>query len=149
LAWRPTQRWSLQGHILLNSPEVTKVNPRFASRVADGLPGVPDLSLGALAFYDRPLGAGVRLQLGGEVTYVGRSRLTFDPALSPRMGDYLTSKISAQLIRGRWRAAAFIINLANDEGDTFAYGNPFSFGQVRQVTPQRPRTVAMELTATF
>jgi iron complex outermembrane receptor protein len=65
------------------------------------------------------------------------------------MGGYMTTKVSAQLSAGRWRAAAFISNLANAEGDTFAYGNPFSFGQVRQVTPQRPRTLALLLSATF
>lgn len=149
LAWRPSQRWSLQANALVSKPEITKVNPLFASRVADGLPGVPDVSLGLLALYERPVGGDMSLQLSGQFNYVGPSRLTFDPALSPQMGDYLTNRLSAQLVRGRWRATAFVSNLTNAEGDTFAYGNPFSFGQVRQVTPQRPRTFALGLTATF
>jgi hypothetical protein len=48
-----------------------------------------------------------------------------------------------------WRAALFVSNPWNSSSDTFAYGNPFSFGQVRQVTPQRPRTWSLSLAASF
>ena len=54
-----------------------------------------------------------------------------------------------QLKTRAWRLAVFVDNPANVAGDTFAYGNPFSFGQVRQVTPQRPRTVSLALSAEF
>ena len=40
-------------------------------------------------------------------------------------------------------------NPADASGNTFAYGNPFTFGQVRQATPQRPRTVGVRLAAAF
>ncbi len=149
LAWRPTQRWSVQTNFLASNPKITDVNPAFAARVADGLPGVSDISFGALTFYERPIGGRLSLLLSGEANYIGKSRLTFDPGLSPRMGGYVTTKVSAQLIADRWRASAFLSNLGNTDGDTFAYGNPFSFGQVRQVTPQRPRTLALQLAATF
>ena len=65
------------------------------------------------------------------------------------MGGYVAGKVWAQYSTPRWRLAAFVSNPTNSEGDTFAYGNPFSFGQVRQVTPQRPRTVTVELAAGF
>ena len=53
-------------------------------------------------------------------------------------------------LRGRaWEATAFVDNVADERGNTFAYGNPFTFGQVRQVTPQRPRTVGLRLAAGF
>jgi hypothetical protein len=68
---------------------------------------------------------------------------------SSEMGDILTAKLSAQYTTPRWRVDAFVTNPANTQGDTFSYGNPFSFGEVRQVTPQRPRTMTLELTATF
>ena len=146
---RATPHLTLQANALLNSPKVTRVNPVFAARVQERLPGVADASFGALAVYERPLRDNLTLVLTGEATYVGRSRLTFDPALSPVMGGYFTGKLSVQL-RGRdWRVAAFLSNPNNAEGDTFAYGNPFSFGQVRQVTPQRPRTLSLLLSRTF
>ena len=149
VAWRPAPRWSIQANGLINKPEITRVNPAFASRVGKGMPGVPDMSMGALVQYEHALNAQLSLLLTGEANYIGRSRLTFDPLLSPQMGGYVTTKISAQLSQGRWRLAAYVSNLANAEGDTFAYGNPFSFGQVRQVTPQRPRTLAVALSAAF
>ncbi len=65
------------------------------------------------------------------------------------MGGYYTGKLSAQVMTDRWRAAAFVSNPWNSSSDTFAYGNPFSFGQVRQVTPQRPRTWSLALSANF
>ena len=148
-AWRPTATLTVQANALVNSSKVTDVNPAFASRVQDRLPGVPDASFGALAIYERPLRDDLALILTGEGGYVGRSRLTFDPALSPQMGGYFTGKLSVQLKGPDWRVAAFLSNPDNTEGDTFAYGNPFSFGQVRQVTPQRPRTLSLILSRTF
>ena len=147
--WRPTTTLTLQANALLNSSKVTKVNPIFATRVQNRLPGVPDASFGALAIYERPLRDNLSLIFTGEGGYVGRSRLTFDPALSPEMGGYVTGKLSVQLKGPDWRVAAFLSNPSNTQGDTFAYGNPFSFGQVRQVTPQRPRTFSLLLSRTF
>jgi iron complex outermembrane receptor protein len=42
-----------------------------------------------------------------------------------------------------------VTNPANASSDTFAYGNPFSFGQVRQVTPLRPRTWSLLVSRAF
>lgn len=148
-SWRPTAQWTLQANALFDQPKVTRVNPVFAARVQHRLPGVPDVSFGALAAYERPLGGDLALLLTAETGYVGRSRLTFDPALSPVMGGYFTGKLSAQLKTPRWRLAAFVENPTNSQGDTFAYGNPFTFGQVRQVTPQRPRTLSLSLSTVF
>ena len=146
---RVTPRLTLHANALLNSPEVTRVNPAFTARVQERLPGVADVSFGALAVYERPLGGDLSWVVTGEASYVGPSRLTFDPALSPVMDGYVTSKLSVQLKGHDWRVAAFVSNPTNAESDTFAYGNPFSFGQVRQVTPQRPRTLSLLLSRTF
>jgi hypothetical protein len=110
---------------------------------------VPDVSFGSLVTYQRPVMADATLMLTAETGYIGESRLTFDPRYSPSMGGYYTGKLSAQLMTDRWRAALFVSNPWNSSSDTFAYGNPFSFGQVRQVTPQRPRTWSLTLSANF
>jgi hypothetical protein len=65
------------------------------------------------------------------------------------MGGYFTSKLSAGLKAEAWRLTAILDNPANTQGDTFAFGNPFSFGQVRQVTPLRPRTARVLLGVNF
>ncbi len=148
--WRPTPRWNLQANALFDSPKLTRVTPSnsVANRATD-LPGVPDLSLGALGSYEHPLSRDRSVLLTTEVAYIGRSRITFDPTVAPEMGGYFTGRVSAQYRTPRWRAIVAVDNPTNSQGDTFAYGNPFSFGQVRQVTPQRPRTLSVSLTAAF
>ncbi|MDB5453538.1 MAG: TonB-dependent receptor [Caulobacteraceae bacterium] len=108
-----------------------------------------EASAGILAIYQRPIGGDFTLRLAGEASYIGRSRISFDAALSSRMGHYLRAKLSAEVASDRWTAGVFVSNPTNESGDTFAYGNPFSFGKVRQVTPQRPRTVGLRLAAAF
>jgi outer membrane receptor protein involved in Fe transport len=145
----PTPRITLQAHALLNSPRISHVDPAFASQVQDGLPGIPEFSFGAQAHYRQPLGDEADLLFGAQVSYVGKSHLTFEPGTASDMGDIVAARLSAAYQTRRWSLALFLTNPANTAGDTFAYGNPFSFGQVRQVTPQRPRTATVELSATF
>ena len=87
--------------------------------------------------------------LTADVNYVGRSRMTFDPRYSPEMGGYVTGRLGGQLRGDDWLLGVAVTNPANTSGDTFAYGNPFYFGQVRQVTPLRPRTWTVELAKAF
>lgn len=149
VSWRVTPRLTIDGNALFNKPKLTRIEPGYGITDTASLPGVPDISLGGLATYQRPLTSWASLMLTAETGYVGQSRLTFDPRYSPSMGGYYTGMLSAQLLTDRWRAALFVSNPWNSSSDTFAYGNPFSFGQVRQVTPQRPRTWSLRLTADF
>ncbi|ADG09108.1 TonB-dependent receptor [Caulobacter segnis] len=148
-AWRATGRLTVSGNALFNEPKLTRIAPGFGIGATASLPGVPDVSFGSLITYHRPLTANASMMLTAETGYIGRSRLTFDPRYSPSMGGYYTGKLSAQVMTDRWRAAMFVSNPWNSSSDTFAYGNPFSFGQVRQVTPQRPRTWSLALSANF
>jgi hypothetical protein len=80
---------------------------------------------------------------------VGRSQLTFHPIIVAPMGGYVLARLSAQVSYRRWRLAVFVSNPTNEAGNTFSYGNPFNFQQVREVTPQRPRSVRILLSAEF
>jgi iron complex outermembrane receptor protein len=140
---------SVQVNGLIADSKVRNPNPDFASTVTGALPGVPKTSGGLLAVYERPIANGVTLRLVGEASYVGRSVLSFDANRTPAMGHYLRANLSAEVASDTWRLTAFVTNPFDDAGDTFAYGNPFSFGEVRQVTPQRPRTVGVRLAAAF
>lgn len=140
---------SLQVNGLFADSRIRNANADFATQVTGALPGVPKTSGGFLAAYQRTLTNKLTVRLIGEASYVGASTLSFNASLSPKMGQYLRARLSAEVATDRWRATAFVSNPLNDTGDTFAYGNPFSFGQVRQVTPQRPRTVGVRLAATF
>jgi outer membrane receptor protein involved in Fe transport len=144
-----TRALSVEANALFNRPRLAKVDPNFASEAQSVLPGVPDVSAGAMTRYRRDLAAGWRLVLTGEVDYVGRSRLTFDRRLSPSMGGYVTGRLSAEIASRGWSVTFAISNPADGSSDTFAYGNPFSFGQVRQVTPLRPRTWSLDVSRAF
>jgi len=80
---------------------------------------------------------------------VGPARLTFDPALSARTDAVIDAALLAEVAARHWSAGFYVTNPADSSGNTFAYGNPFTFGQVRQATPQRPRTVGVRLAAAF
>jgi len=142
---------SLQLNGLISDSRVKNPNPAFLEPVTSHLPGVPDASGGILAVYERPLARDLTLRLVGEASYVGRATVSFDANQSSRMGHYLRAQLAAEVAADTWRVSAYVTNPFNDQGDTFAYGNPFSFSRegVRQATPQRPRTVGLRLSAGF
>jgi outer membrane receptor protein involved in Fe transport len=143
---------SLQLNGLLSDSKVRNANPDFpilGSSVARDLPGVPKRSGGVLAVYTRALNDDLTLRLVGEASYVGGAGVSFDVSQSSQMDNYFRARLSAEIANDTWRFTAFISNPFNSDSDTFAYGNPFSFGKVRQVTPQRPRTIGVRLGAAF
>ncbi len=137
---------------LLSDSRIRNANPDFAlpgAAVVGALPGVPKRSGGILAVYQYPLNAKLTLRLVGEANYVGPTGLNFDTSLAPQMTHYLRARLAAEVASDVWRVSVYVTNPTNSDSDTFAYGNPFSFGQVRQVTPQRPRTVGLRLAGAF
>jgi outer membrane receptor protein involved in Fe transport len=140
---------SVQANALFTTPRFTRVNPDFANQLGSGLPGAPRASGGLLARYDRPLSGDLTLRLVGEASIVGPARLTFDPTLSARTDTVVDAELLAEIVARRWSASLFVTNPADSSSNTFAYGNPFTFGQIRQVTPQRPRTIGVRLATAF
>jgi hypothetical protein len=139
----------LRADVLVNAPELDHANPEFPARADLGLAGVPDVSGGISAHYAWPLAGGRSFELDGRYAYVGRSHLTFDAATSPRMGGYAVGRLAATLDSGRWRLTLAVDNPADQGGDTFAYGNPFTLRPTPQTTPLRPRTLSLPLRTTF
>lgn len=148
---------TVQANGLVQRSSTFDANPTFANvvavpsaKVANALPGVPDLSGGVLATYERPLTGGFTLRLAGEASYVGRSAISFDTGQAVQMDGFVRARLAAEIGTARWRAAVFVNNPQDSSKDTFAYGNPFSFGAYQQLlTPQRPRTFGARLSATF
>ena len=140
---------SLQANALYSAPKFTRTNPDFAGQLGSGLPGAPRMSGGLVARYEHPLPRDLKLRLVAQADYVGPARLTFDPTFSARTDPVVDAELLAEVAAKRWSVSVFVNNPANSAGNTFAYGNPFTFGQVRQVTPQRPRTVGLRLAGNF
>lgn len=141
---------TLQANALYSAPKFTSVNRDFASFLGSGLPGAPRWSGGLLVRYERPLPRDLTLRLVGQAAYVGAARLTFDPAFTARTDAVVDATLLAEVAARRWSTTFFLTNPADSAGNTFAYGNPFTFIKgVRQVTPQRPRTIGVRLAAAF
>jgi len=109
----------------------------------DDLPNVARLSGRVGANWKTETQAGETLTLAGSLRYVGRSRLGVGPILGVRQGDVLDTSLSVELSRqGRsfWIRAS---NLLDSRGNRFAMGSPFTLAQGDQITPLRPRTIAI------
>lgn len=108
------------------------------------LPVTPNMTARLTARYEFPL-AGWTTRLSAQANYIGRARLFFDQDLDREMGNYATAETAAFFSRGRLTIGGRIDNLFDIQGDTFAFGNPFSIMAGRQYTPMRPRTFTLSL----
>ena len=147
--YQATRRLTLQFNGLLTDTKLSRMPIGARQTYEESLPGAPRASFNALALWEKPLGDFGTLQLGGEVSYVGSSHVTFDRMSLPPSGDYLTGRLFLELATGRWVLGGYLDNPTNSAADTFAYGNPFSFGQAPQATPLRPRTLRATISAQF
>lgn len=148
LSYASGSRLHVSTQAFANNPRLRKAAPAFAQWTDARLPGVPSVSLGANVSQGFTLSGDIMLSLAAAAEYVGPSRVTFEPN-APKMGDYVTARLSAELAARRWRLSATLDNPFDSSGDTFAYGNPFNYHRQREMTPQRPRTLTLGLAATF
>lgn len=134
-------------NFLANGPQLRQRDTTYPARPNASLPAVPRYSAALIGDWRPEIAPGLRAVLYGRIGYVGSSILTFQEQASSAMGNYVTARFAAGLEKGRWRLTAFVDNPANAEGDTFAFGDPFTQGRVRQSTPLRPRTFGLTLAA--
>jgi outer membrane receptor protein involved in Fe transport len=139
--WTPIARFQL-------SAGATYVNAKL-TRSEDGvplhdrrLPVTPDVTARLSAQYRFRLADWVT-QLSAQANYIGRARLALDDNLDRKMGNYTTTAAGIFATRGRLTIGARIDNILNVQGDSFAFGNPFSIMLGSQYTPLRPRTLTM------
>ena len=90
-----------------------------------------------------------RAEISAQAGYVGGSFLTFDGASASKMGDYAQGRIALRLESADWRADAYVSNVTDERGNTFAYGNPFSRDRAVQATPLPPRAYGLALRRRF
>lgn len=147
--WRPDDHWRLRISGLGDGPELTRTSDQFPAQVDIGLPGVAKQTASLDVSYSWRLSDGMRAEVSAQASYVGRSFLTFDGGSATAMGDYGQGRIAATLRGDRWQAQAYVANVTDEEGNTFAYGNPFSRTRARQSTPLPPRTFGLALRRSF
>jgi len=146
--WRPDEHLQVRANILLEDPQITRAGDVFPARRDIGLPGVPYDMGAADVRYRWRIGA-YEAETSAQLSYVGRSYLTFDGGLGNAMGGYASGRVAAALRSQAWQVSAYVDNVADERGNTFAFGNPFSRARATQATPLRPRTVGFGLARRF
>ena len=148
-AFRLSDQVDLRAAALLNDPEITRQNLDFSSRHDASLPGVPRASASFGVDYRRPLPHDLILRLQGQAAYVGASHLTFDADNMHEMGEYLGLRGVASLETRAWTLTATLDNPFGAHPNSFSFGNPFLITGDQIITPPRPRTIALRMSARF
>lgn len=141
--WIPAKGWqfTLGGTFL----DAKLVKTEDGSVLKDRrLPIAPDATARFAGQYQFAIGAW-RTRLLAQANYIGRARLSFDDTLDREMGNYTTASAAVFFTRGGFTLSGRIDNLFDIQGDTFAFGNPFSIATGSQYTPLRPRTFALSI----
>jgi iron complex outermembrane recepter protein len=146
--WRPDAHLQVRANLLLEDPQITRASDVFPARRDIGLPGVP-FNMGAADVRYRWRIGGLDAEASAQLAYVGRSFLTFDGGTGNAMGGYASGRIAGALGQGPWRATAYVDNVGDERGNTFAFGNPFSRARATHATPLRPRTLGLGLARSF
>ena len=81
--------------------------------------------------------------------YIGQTRLSFDPTLDRRAGNYATIGAGATIDDGRRHWSLAVDNLMNGRGNSFGFGNPFTLAATKQTVPIRPRAITLGLSIGF
>jgi len=146
--WRPNAHLQIRANALVEDPQINRAFDVFPARRDIGLPGVP-YDMGAADVRYRWRIGRFDAEASAQVAYVGHSFLTFDGGSGSSMGGYASGRVAGALSTAVWRATAYVDNVADETGNTFAYGNPFSRARASQSTPLRPRTFGLGLTRSF
>ncbi|MEA1086346.1 TonB-dependent receptor [Sphingomonas sp. CD22] len=143
IEWQPDRRWSLTAGILIQRARLEE-DAAAATGGDRRLPVVPDMS--AHAQLTRTFRTGAwQHRADIRFSYVGESRLSFDPDLNRESGAISLLAASLASRHGRWTWRAGVDNIGNSRADSFAFGNPFTIAATPQHTPVRPRTVTLSL----
>jgi outer membrane receptor protein involved in Fe transport len=146
--WRPDAHLQLRANVLLEDPSITRAADVFPARRDIGLPGVPYAMGAADVRYRWKIGR-FGAEASAQVAYVGASYLTFDGGAGNAMGGYASGRVAAALTAEAWQFDAYVDNVTDETGNTFAYGNPFSRTRASQATPLRPRTFGVGISRNF
>ncbi|GEM_PF-183796 len=151
LIWKPDRHFNLQANATINNPDISNVNPVLYGVVNDThLPRVPDFSASFIASYETGIpGTDWKSTWTLDYAYTGSSRLTFEPADTLFQGDNHAFNARLNLQKDGWQIEAYINNILDDNSNTFAFGNPFTFRRQKHSTPMRPRTAGLRIRKTF
>lgn len=136
--------WRLSATLILNDPELRRIDPDFTATPEGGLPGAAHISGAFVLSWRGTVIPGTEMQAGLDYTHMGRTRLTFDNAIRQGPVDLLNGRLRF-IFPGGWSAGLSVNNILDTDANQFAYGNPFTLAASPQSSPPRPRTVGFHL----
>lgn len=145
--FQATRHLRIQANAFWTNAATMDSNPILV-KTEGHLPAVPSNNFGISGRYAFALGDDWSGFATVEYSYVGPETLGFD-VNSPRMGDYSNVNVRGSFVRGAWEATLYVRNLTDERANVFAYGNPFSFGLIDQMTPLRPRTIGIDVSYSY
>ncbi|MCL6684490.1 TonB-dependent receptor [Sphingomonas alba] len=147
LSWLPTASTTVNFGFLLQSSRLQDETP--GAEVDDKrLPVVPQTAA-RLKIAKEFMFAGWNGRAAVGVDYEGATHLSFDPTLDRRTRGHATFDASLLLSNGLWSIGLVADNLGNSTADSFAFGNPYRIRDDAQRTPERPRTIGINIGRTF
>jgi outer membrane receptor protein involved in Fe transport len=141
LHWGP---WRLAATLILNDPELSRIDPDFSASRDGELPDTAHASGAVSLSWRGTVVDAVEMEAVLDYSYTGRTRLTFENGIHQGPVDLLNGRVRFQL-SDSWAATLSVDNILDSRANQFAYGNPFTLGTTPQTTPPRPRTVALSI----
>jgi outer membrane receptor protein involved in Fe transport len=148
VVWHPASDLTLQASGFLNFSELSDPAPGFGAAQDRDLPNIAEDGWRFDASRRQTVGNAV-LSIDGAIRFVGHSNLAIQPPFDLPQGRYYELSVGMRLDIGRWAVTLDLENALNSQGNTFAYGNPFSVAAGLQQTPLRPRSIRMGVAASF
>lgn len=149
LSWSPTPRALVAATIFGNRSSLDRPDGGFADSSGDELPNIAEMGVRVSGRLTVPTGGWGKLTLEAWGRYSGQSRLGVGPVLDIPQGRYLDAGASARLEVHGVGLSLSLTNIADETGNRFSYGNPFTVTERRQITPLRPRTLRFGVDAVF
>ena len=143
----PNEHFRAFANIAWSSPDLTESNAALALASANRLPVMPKFSASIAGQYQRQIAPRYEGYINLKYDIIGSARLTNSASAMAMTSEYQVFNARAGVIHQGWKMSIYVDNIFNTASNTYAFGNPFSFSRIAQVTPLRPRTIG--LTATY
>lgn len=147
--WMLSDRFSLYARYFANESELIAAADGFVTGDEQSLPNIAEMGASGGVRWSMLFSDERKIDINGDVKFVGASQLGIDPFLSIEQGDYVLINGSAEYKTRQWSAFLALENIFNSSANTFSLGNPFTVANGLQITPLRPRNLKLGVKIDF
>lgn len=144
LTYVPMRGLEILTNASLSNPTLRE-DQALAPGTTSRLPRVPKFSGLVAARYQQPVSETATAYGSARLEFTGRTNLGQGMGHGILSRPYALLDAEVGFRRNGWDISLYVDNLFDCGTNTFAFGNPFNFGQMGQATPPRPRTIGLRL----